>query len=88
MTVATRLQRLESRLERARARLFEHMAGACVALAARQQKLAERRLEKLYDAATEYIELVAELRDRPLSRRMRLRAVGDSPSAANKVRLP
>ena len=83
--MATRQQRLEARLERARARLFEHMAGACVALNARQERLAERRLAKLYDAATEYIELVAELRDRSLSRRTHLRAAGASPSA-NKVR--
>ena len=86
--MATRLKRLEARLERARARVFEHIAGASVALAARQQKLAERRLEKLYDAATEYIELVAKLWYRPLPRRTRSQTEGDSPSAANKVRQP
>jgi hypothetical protein len=84
--VATRLQRLEARLERARARLFEHLAGACVALNARQERLAERRLAKLYDAATEFIEFVAKLRERPRLRLTPSRVEGDRRSAANKVR--
>jgi hypothetical protein len=74
----TRKQRLEGRLERARARLVDHIAGASVAMTARQQRLAERRLAKLYDAATEFIELVVELRERPRPRRTRSRAGGDS----------
>jgi hypothetical protein len=82
------MQRLEDRLERARARIFERMAGALVALSARQQRLAERRLGEVYEAAAELCELVAELRVRPLPRHTRSRAEGDSPSAANKVRQP
>jgi hypothetical protein len=65
----TRRQRIENRLERARARVFEHMAGASVALTARQQKLAERRLGDLFEAAREYAELVAEALAPPPRRR-------------------
>jgi hypothetical protein len=62
--VATRQQRLENRLERA-------LAGASIALAAEQTKLAERRLGDLYEAAAEYAELVTEALSRPLPRRRR-----------------
>ena len=94
MTVATRRDRLEARLERARARVLKHMAGASVALAAEQTKLAESRLGDLYEAAAEYAELVAEVLSRPpprrgrggLAQRTRSRAEGDSRSAPNKVR--
>jgi hypothetical protein len=60
---------MENRLERARARVFECVAGASVALTARQQKLAERRLGQLYQAAREYAELVAEALLSPPRRR-------------------
>ena len=69
--MATRQQRMEARLERARARVFERLAGASVALAAQQAKLAERRPGDLYEAAAEYAELVAEVLARPEPRRRR-----------------
>jgi hypothetical protein len=56
---------LQDRLDRGRARLFQHMAAVSGALLAGKLPVAGRRMEELTRAAEDYAELVAAVLDRP-----------------------
>jgi hypothetical protein len=70
--MTTRRQRLENRLDRARARVFEHLAAVSAALLADKASVAGRLMEELIQSAQQYAELVAEV----LSRRQPHRRCG------------